>query len=612
MSLTVNLEFDANAQAAPASFRTAIQTAANMLDAAISNNITVNIKVGYGEDNGDPVINGSAEGGPDNGLFESYSTVRADLIADAAPADTNFNALPLGSSIQGQTQVVVWNAQLKAMGLLSANDTTTDDGSCGFATDISSSLLVGVALHELAHAMGRVNYGPQPDIFDLFRFTGPGVRLFTSGATAPAAYFSVDGGNTPLADYGETSDASDFLNPPNSNLSPDDPFNEFYDSSTIQQLTSVDLTQLDVLGFNTFRNVVPAATTAIMVMSDLAGNYTIFDIGQNRILASNALTQINPAWHVAGLGGFNGTDTTDMLMRNSNTGALELYDVSKNNVTAIVAMGQVGLEWSVAGFGDFSGNANETDMLMRNTSSGAFELYDISNNQYTGYYSMGQVGLEWSVAGFGDFSGNPNETDMLMRNSSGGQFKLYDINNNQYTGFYSTGQVGLEWSVAGFGNFSGNANETDMLMRDNSTGAFELFDIHNNQFTGPSSMGQVGLEWSVAGFGDFSGNANETDMLMRNNNTGAFELFDIYNNQYTGFYSLGQVGAGLSVNDITNSTVNSTALLVQAMAAASPSDASSSGGDGQRVGWHDQLAALPGAPPQVSPANQLIGPSHST
>src|SRR5437879_2764240 len=83
---------------------------------------------------------------------------------------------------------------------------------------------------------GRVPYGPQPDIFDLFRFTAPGERLFQFGNLAPAAYFSVDGGITKLADYGEASDASDFLN--SGVQGPNDPFNEFYSSSTSQQLSA--------------------------------------------------------------------------------------------------------------------------------------------------------------------------------------------------------------------------------------------------------------------------------------------------------------------------------------------------------------------------------------
>ena len=108
----------------------------------------------------------------------------------------------------------------------------------------------------MTHAMGRVPYGPQPDIFDLFRFTAPGTRLFSNNTPAPAAYFSVDGGTTTLAAYGENSDPSDFLNAypvgsdPSSPLTSEDAFNQYYDANTKQYLTPVDLTQMDVLGFN--------------------------------------------------------------------------------------------------------------------------------------------------------------------------------------------------------------------------------------------------------------------------------------------------------------------------------------------------------------------------
>ena len=240
--LTINLIFDAAAMVAPASFRSGIQQAAALLSAAVSDKITVNLKIDYSG------TGGGAAAGPDSGLWESYSTVRADLMNNATRGDTAFNALPSGSTIQGQSNIAVWNAQLKLWGLLGANDTTTDDGSATFATDISPNLLVGVALHELTHAMGRVPYGPQPDIFDFYRLTGPGTRLLTGGATASPAYFSLDGGNSKLADYGQSSDSSDFLN--SGVQGPNDPFNEFYTSSTLQQLTAIDLLQLDALGFH--------------------------------------------------------------------------------------------------------------------------------------------------------------------------------------------------------------------------------------------------------------------------------------------------------------------------------------------------------------------------
>jgi serralysin len=130
------------------------------------------------------------------------------------------------------------------------------DGFAGFATNINQNSLVGVALHELTHALGRapsglpLSSGDIPDIFDLFRFdSASGMRLVDGDfGNAPPAYFSVNNGGTILANYGQTSDPGDFF----STTPIDDPFDEFYiPGATFQSLTQFDLTQLDVLGFNT-------------------------------------------------------------------------------------------------------------------------------------------------------------------------------------------------------------------------------------------------------------------------------------------------------------------------------------------------------------------------
>ena len=259
--MTFHLIFDAAADAAPASFRDKIEQAAQILSQAIANPITVNINIDYSG------TGKKASAKPDGGTFESYEpmpaaevlsvlgatvgsiapgvgtvlggllgglvgsllpgsalpsnfkqNIRQDLIkssssnlADSLPSGTNF--------IQGWPFVWVTTTQLKLFGLSAANDATTDDASAHFNTDIDPSALVGIALHELTHALGRVplalglNLDVAPNIFDLFRFTTAGERLFNAdNPTAPAGYFSLDGGATKLADYGTTSDPSDFLN----------------------------------------------------------------------------------------------------------------------------------------------------------------------------------------------------------------------------------------------------------------------------------------------------------------------------------------------------------------------------------------------------------------
>jgi hypothetical protein len=56
-------------------------------------------------------------------------------------------------------------------------------------------------------------------------------------------------------------------------------------------------------------------------------------------------------WQFSGLGRFFGSDTTDMLLRNSSTGGFEVYDIANNNITGAAFLGTVGLNWQLAGFG---------------------------------------------------------------------------------------------------------------------------------------------------------------------------------------------------------------------------------------------------------------------
>jgi hypothetical protein len=314
----------------------------------------------------------------------------------------------------------------------------------------------------------------------------------------------------------------------------------------------------------------PPATTADMILRDGSGNYEIYDIGNNSILAAYSLGQVGAPWAFAGLGGFLGSDTTDMMLRNSANGGFEVYDISNNNITSAGFLGTVGLDWQVMGFGNFS-SRGETDMILRNAKNGGVEVYDISNNQITNAAFMGAVGLDWQFSGIGNFSG-AGESDMLLRNSNTGGLEVYDIANNAITNAAFVGTVGLDWQFSGVGNFSGGPGETDLLLRNGKTGGLELYDIGNNQLTGAAFIGTVGLDWQFAGIAPIHA-PGASDLVLRNINTGAFEVYDIANNQLTGAAPLGSVGlnwqlGGFATDPPTPSmgSSRSTSQLVQAMA----------------------------------------------
>ncbi len=241
--LTINLVYDPAALAAPQSFRDGMQAAANLLQAAIADKITVNIAVGYGEFNGTPLTNQNfSEGGVNTTTGETYSKLRTLLVNhETSAADvTSVNALPNTTSLNGTTNFFISSSEAKAFGLISGTGSTID-GFVGMGTQFTGTTLLGGALHEITHAMGRI---PGTSVLSLVRYDSVGNHDFTGGTPAASTYFSIDGGNTKLADFGRNSDTSDFLN--SGPLTPNDPFDETIAGST---LTSVDLTMMDVLGF---------------------------------------------------------------------------------------------------------------------------------------------------------------------------------------------------------------------------------------------------------------------------------------------------------------------------------------------------------------------------
>lgn len=260
--LQINIIFDPTVSSAPSGWTTDIQTAASLLMAAApQTNCTVNIGVGYGVvpgGGGTAPTNSSAGGVTAGGSgFYSYTAVKAAMVANnkSAAMNTLISSLPSGSTFRGSSTTVVNGACAKALGLIANNSTV--DGNCGFGTGLattgSGGVLVGVALHEISHAMGRV---PDNLPFETFRYLSAGVYNNDDTPPARASYFSLDGGVTKLADFDTNSDPSDFLNQPDGTGVQDaglggnmDPFDAFYAGNTLQTITTIGGQLLNCLGF---------------------------------------------------------------------------------------------------------------------------------------------------------------------------------------------------------------------------------------------------------------------------------------------------------------------------------------------------------------------------
>jgi Bacterial pre-peptidase C-terminal domain len=242
--LHINLIADSSVANAPPTFASEIRQAADIIEASFSDPITLNIRYGWGTYNNqvDPALIGGnfAEGGDNFQTHQvvAYSTLRSWLTSDASSTQDNAAVAHLPSTLANNFYVS--SAQLKALGHFSGNSNDID-GFIGWGTAWTSNFIDG-ALHELTHAMGRIFQDGYHYVMDLFRYDAPGHFQWTG---RQPGYLSIDGGATKLADFGVSTDFGDFL--PNGVQGPD-PFNERVAGNN--QLTPVDITNMDIIGFN--------------------------------------------------------------------------------------------------------------------------------------------------------------------------------------------------------------------------------------------------------------------------------------------------------------------------------------------------------------------------
>jgi hypothetical protein len=256
--MDIKLSYDSSGSSAPAAFKTALQFAAQYLDTLITNPITVRISVGYGEFEQTPLTGGESEGGP-QGQGLSYTHLVGDLTANATSAAQQEAVanLPASDPTNGG-QFLVADAQLKAWGAMPA-DSNQIDGWVGFGVsaefpyDYSTNGttapgeldFVGIAEHELTHALGRISglqfapgwYAPQ----DLFRYSAPGALELQSGVPA---YFSIDGGATNLDNFSTIDDPGDWAS-----SAVGDAFDAISQTGMQNVMTATDITEMNVLGF---------------------------------------------------------------------------------------------------------------------------------------------------------------------------------------------------------------------------------------------------------------------------------------------------------------------------------------------------------------------------
>ncbi len=174
-----------------AAFDNALTYVANFFDNLISNPITVNILVGYDQypdpSNTFSLSGGECVGGGSSNFLVSYSTLVSALQNNETSAAQvqAYSTLPIGNPTNDSTTNDFYLAPAQSMALGLSTASNQYDGFVGFSapaggfnfstTDFAVANewdFVGVAEHEISHALGRVA-GLTPGFYtslDLFRY----------------------------------------------------------------------------------------------------------------------------------------------------------------------------------------------------------------------------------------------------------------------------------------------------------------------------------------------------------------------------------------------------------------------------------------------------------
>jgi hypothetical protein len=217
---------------------------------------------------------------------------------------------------------------------------------------------------------------------------------------------------------------------------------------------------------------------------------------------ANSFVSLPTSWHVAGIGDFNGDGHDDILWRNDSGAIMDFLGTANGGFTSNGDNSSVNVDpiWHVAGVGDFNGDGL-SDVLWRNDSGVMFDFLGTANGGFVnnGDNSFVAVDSTTQLAGIGDFSGD-GLSDLLWRNSAG---TIFDFLGQANGGFVNNGDnsavtVGSTWHVASIGDFNGDAVD-DILWRNDNGVVFDFLGKANGGFVnnGDNSFIAIDTSWHV-------------------------------------------------------------------------------------------------------------------
>jgi Ca2+-binding RTX toxin-like protein len=240
------------------------------------------------------------------------------------------------------------------------------------------------------------------------------------------------------------------------------------------------------------------------------------------------LIRVDPSWHVADSGDFNGDGRVDLLWINDGglvTDWLGQHDGGfLGNSDAFLTQVSTGMH--VAGTADFNGDGL-TDILWKDDNGTVVDWLAQANGSFLANpNSQTHVDASWHILAAGDFNGD-GLGDVLWRNDGG----LFTDWLGQRDGSFAGNsdqfliRVDPSWHVAESGDFNGDGR-TDLLWINDGGLVTDWLGQHDGGFVGNSDafLTRVSTSMHVAATGDFNGDGL-TDILWKDDNGTVVDWF---------------------------------------------------------------------------------------
>jgi VCBS repeat-containing protein len=305
--------------------------------------------------------------------------------------------------------------------------------------------------------------------------------------------------------------------------------------------------------FDTIANGDPATALTDLAKVSFSAQGATADLlqaanGDLSQLSSNGQLDIgfhDTAFHVAGLGDFNGDGTTDVLWFNSQTNTTDEWVLSKGHWVASIPLGSHPSGYDLVATGDFNGDGT-ADVFWQNRTTGNVDQWQVKDGNWAQSIDFGNnKGADWKLGGVGDFSGD-NHDDVLWVNTKTGQVDEWVMQDGHWSASVDFGAThgSANWQIAGIGDFNGDGT-SDVLWRDPTTGRVDEWQMVDGHWAKSIDLGATkDANWTVAGIGDFE-HTGTAQILWLNTSTGQVDEWRMVDGNWSASVDRGTQDSGV-------------------------------------------------------------------